>query len=159
MKSFQLREKLDSDDAWIKSIADKLWGGSEIISKEHTYDICKLPNIVTEMDGKPVAFLAYAHEGAACEIVAVYSEVEKQGIATALIDQVKEQAKKEGYSNVWLMTTNDNTDALRFYQKRGFVITAIRVGEIDKQRKRKPIPEIGNHGIPIRDEIELEIVL
>lgn len=55
------------------------------------------------------------------------------------------------------MTTNDNTHALRFYQKRGFVITAIRVNAMEEQRKKKPIPLTGNDGIPIRDEIELEI--
>ena len=156
MKSFQLREKIDTDDAWITSIADKLWGGAEIISKEHTYDILKIPNVVAESDGKPVGFAAYAIKGQECEIVAVYSAVEKQGIATTLIESVKERAKKEGCTRAWLMTTNDNTQALRFYQKRGFILVALRPNVIEAQRKRKPIPLIGNDGIPIRDEIELE---
>jgi hypothetical protein len=54
-------------------------------------------------------------------------------------------------------TTNDNLDALRFYQKRGFQIVAVRPGAVDESRRVKPsIPVIGEHGIPIRDEIELE---
>lgn len=58
------------------------------------------------------------------------------------------------------MTTNDNTEALRFYQKRGFAITTIRINEIEKQRKIKPsMPILGNDGIPIRDEIELKFLL
>jgi ribosomal protein S18 acetylase RimI-like enzyme len=100
----------------------------------------------------------YVTEGNACEIVALYTSVEKQGIATALITQVTQQAKHDTCSKLWLLTTNDNTDAIRFYQKRGFVITATRYGEIDRQRARKPaIPKIGFHGLPIRDEIELEM--
>lgn len=159
MKSFQLREKRDSDNAWITPIANKLWESVEIISKDHTYDILKLPSVVAEQDGKSVGFIAYAKEGEDCEIVAIYSGIEKQGVATALIDQVKQKAKKDGCRKMWLMTTNDNTQALRFYQKRGFVLVALRPNAIKAQRKIKPIPLIGNDGIPIRDEIELEFTL
>lgn len=158
MNPFQFREKIDTDDAWITSVADKLWGGVEIISKDHIYNILTLPNIVAESGGKPAGFITYAKEGKECEIVAIYSEVEGQGIATALINRVKEQAKREGYKRVWLMTTNDNTRALRFYQKRGFIIAAVRTNVMEAQRRIKPsIPLYGLDGIPIRDEIELEM--
>lgn len=160
MKALQLRKKIASDDAWITGIADTLWGGVEIISRDHTYNILALPHLIAESDGKPVGFIMYATEGQACEIVALYSFIEKQGIATILVNRVKIQAKKKGCTRLWLLTTNDNTDALNFYQKRGFVITATRYGEIDRQRIRKPaIPAIGFHGIPIRDEIELEMTI
>ena len=92
--------------------------------------------------------------------MALYCEITKQGLGTILIDRVKETAKKDGCNKVWLMTTNDNTEALRFYQKRGFAITTIRINEIEKQRKIKPsMPILGNDGIPIRDEIELKFLL
>ena len=158
-KSLVFRSKVDADNAWISDVATRLWGSTEIISKEHTYDILKLPNIVVELDGKPAGFVMYVKEGKKCEIVALYTVVEKQGIGTKLIDRVKGAAKKDGCETVWLMTTNDNTQALRFYQKRGFVITAIRTNVMEGQRKRKPIPLLGNDGIPIRDEIELELGL
>jgi hypothetical protein len=59
---------------------------------------------------------------------------------------------------LWLVTTNDNLDALRFYQRRGFRITEVRLGAVDEARRTlKPgIPAIGASGIPIRDEIVLE---
>ena len=158
-QKIQFRSKVDSDDAWITGVAARLWGSTEIISKGHTYDILKLPNIVVELDGKPVGFVMYAKEGKRCEVVALYTAVEKQGIGTKLMDRVKEAAKKDGCTTVWLMTTNDNTQALRFYQKRGFVISAIRTNVMEEQRKLKPIPFLGNDGIPIRDEIDLEISL
>ena len=58
---------------------------------------------------------------------------------------------------MWLVTTNDNVDALRFYQRRGLRISGLRIGAVDESRARlKPqIPEIGAYGIPLRDEIEL----
>jgi hypothetical protein len=57
-------------------------------------------------------------------------------------------------------TTNDNTRALRFYQRAGFHLTALRPGAVTAARKSKPeIPELGEDGIPIRDEIELTMEL
>lgn len=153
----QFRSKIETDEKWITGVASKLWGSTEIISKEHTYDILTLPNIIAERDGKPVGFVMYAIEGKACEIVALYTALKNQGIGTNLIDQVKNVVKRDGCTKVWLMTTNDNTNALRFYQKRGFVITTIRTNVMEEQRKLKPIPFLGNDGIEIRDEIELEI--
>ena len=51
-------------------------------------------------------------------------------------------------------------NALRFYQKRGFELFAIHRNALDISRKLKPeIPMIGNDGIPLRDEIELEMLL
>lgn len=153
----QFRSKIDADEKWITEVASKLWGSTEIISKEHTYNILTLPNIIAERDGKPVGFVMYAIEEKACEIVALYTALENQGIGTKLLNQVKDVAKRDGCTKVWLMTTNDNTEALRFYQKRGFTITAIRTNVMEAQRKLKPIPFLGNDGIEIRDEIELEI--
>ena len=158
-RAFTFRIGKPQDHPWITAVATKLWGSTEIISKEHTYDILKLPNIIAEQDGKPVGFVMYAKEGKKCEIVALYTMVEKQGIGTKFLDRVKEAAKQDGCITVWLMTTNDNTQALRFYQKRGFVITAIRTNVMKEQRKLKPIPLFGADGIPIRDEIELGIIL
>jgi hypothetical protein len=59
-----------------------------------------------------------------------------------------------------VITTNDNLDALRFYQRRGFRLAALHRGAVDDSRARlKPqIPPIGDHGIKLRDELELEKV-
>jgi ribosomal protein S18 acetylase RimI-like enzyme len=157
--SFQFRKINSTDTAWITRMATKLWGSIEIISKEHTYNILNLPNLVGVLHGKPLGFIMYAIEGNECEIVALYSDIKQRGLGTAFIDFVKKEAKKDGCHKVWLLTTNDNTQALRFYQKRGFIITSIRTNVIEAQRKIKPIPLFGNDGIPIRDEIELAMFL
>jgi ribosomal protein S18 acetylase RimI-like enzyme len=58
------------------------------------------------------------------------------------------------------VTTNDNVDALRFYQRRGFRLAALRAGAVEDARARlKPeIPWTGADGIELRDELELEKV-
>jgi hypothetical protein len=57
-----------------------------------------------------------------------------------------------------VLTTNDNVDALRFYQRRGFRLAELHPGAVDEARARlKPeIPRVGDHGIPLRDELMLE---
>jgi len=158
-KPLQFRTKIPSDDLWITNVATTLWGSIEITSYEHTYNLLTLATIIGVIDNKPVGFVMYVIKGDACEIVALYSAIEKQGIGTALIKQAKTVAKEAGCSRVWLLTTNDNTNALTFYQKQGFVISAVHINAIEEQRKIKPIPLLGNDGIPIRDEIELTTMI
>jgi ribosomal protein S18 acetylase RimI-like enzyme len=56
-----------------------------------------------------------------------------------------------------VITTNDNLDALRFYQRRGFRITKVHTDALKESRRLKSeIPETGLYEIPICDEIELE---
>jgi hypothetical protein len=58
------------------------------------------------------------------------------------------------------VTTNDNADALIFWQKMGASLKRVYPNAISLSRKLKPeIRKIGKHGIPIRDEIELEFKL
>jgi ribosomal protein S18 acetylase RimI-like enzyme len=79
-------------------------------------------------------------------------------VGSALIAEVEQIARRAGCTRLWLITTNDNVDALRFYQRRGFRLAALRPGAVDDSRTRlKPeIPDVGDHDIPIRDELELE---
>jgi ribosomal protein S18 acetylase RimI-like enzyme len=117
------------------------------------------PALIVEDDtGRLVAVLTYVIQGADCEILTLHSDRQSNGVGTALLAEVKRIARAAGCTRLWLITTNDNVDALRFYQRRGFRLRALRPGAVDDSRARlKPeIPAVGEHGIPIRDEIELE---
>ena len=63
--------------------------------------------------------------------------------------------------SAWLVTTNDNLAALALYQKVGFRLSTLRAGALDETRRSlKPyLPEVGEHGIPLRDELEFELIL
>ena len=60
----------------------------------------------------------------------------------------------------WLVTANDNTAAVRCYQRRGFRLVALRPNAVDQARRLKPsIPLYGDDGVPILDELDLELSL
>jgi GNAT superfamily N-acetyltransferase len=89
------------------------------------------------------------------ELVAINAFIRHRGIGTALIDALATHLRGR-FDSLLLTTTNDNLDALRFYQRQGFRLTALRPGAVDQSRLRKPsIPERGGYGIAIHDELDL----
>lgn len=98
--------------------------------------------------------------GRVMHIVAVNAFTDLKGVGIGLIDAMVEHGKRKGMHILRATITNDNTIAMRFYQKRGFRMTALHPGMIDAMRSVKPsIPETGIDGIPIHDEVELELDL
>jgi 2-oxo-4-hydroxy-4-carboxy-5-ureidoimidazoline decarboxylase len=61
-------------------------------------------------------------------------------------------------ARVWLVTTNDNVDAIRWYLRQGLVVAEVHAGAVDRDREAlKPaLPANGAHGIPIHDLVELQ---
>lgn len=125
------------------------------------HDPLALSGFVAWKSGARVALTTYRLDGEECELLTLDSAVENAGAGTQLIDAVKDAARSAGCRTVWLITTNDNTHALRFYQRRGFRIKEVRPGAVDRERETiKPeIALLGNDGIPISDEIELAVEL
>jgi GNAT superfamily N-acetyltransferase len=101
--------------------------------------------------------LTYDVVGGDCEILTLHTARQRAGVGTSPLAEVVGLAAGMGCSRYWLVTTNDDVDALRFYQRRGFRLVAVRCGAVDGARLRlKPaIPLTGDYGIPLRDEIEL----
>lgn len=160
MSEFTLRPLTTSDHAWVYQKIIESWEAEIVVAHGKIFRPANLPGFAAESEGEVVGLLTYHIEGAACEIVTLDSWREGAGIGSALIEAVKQAASQVGCRRLWLITTNDNTHALRFYQKRGFVIAAIHVNALEKARRLKPgIPPIGEDGIPLRDEIELEMIL
>ncbi|SDX76789.1 GNAT family N-acetyltransferase [Tepidimicrobium xylanilyticum] len=87
-------------------------------TKEHNAE--ELPGFVSLVDGKVKGIITYNINGDECEIVSHDSLHENIGIGSALINNVVNEAKINGCKRVWLITTNDNIHATRYYQKRGF---------------------------------------
>lgn len=157
---FQVREKTVEDMAWIVPFMRENWGSEKIVSRNKIYSAYELPGFIAEQNKKPVGIVLYNIKDNECEIVLLESFIEKIGIGSALIEHVKKVAMAQGCKRVWLITTNDNLAAIRFYQLRGFSLVAIYRNAVEKARKLKPeIPLKGIDGIPIRDEIELELLL
>jgi ribosomal protein S18 acetylase RimI-like enzyme len=122
----------------------------------------ELPGFVAVEGERIVGFAAYGKAGErAFELAALFAERRQTGIGTALLEAVIAEARAASARVLWLITTNDNLNAMRFYQRRGFRLKAVHPGAADEARRRiKPeIPEIGEFGIPIRDEVEFVLEL
>jgi GNAT superfamily N-acetyltransferase len=104
--------------------------------------------------------LAFSRDEAPiAEVVALNALAPGQGVGTALLAALPAKLGS-GFTQLRLGTTNDNLDALRFYQRRGWRLAALRPGAVDQARAMKPsIPLIGAHGLPLRDEIDLVLDL
>ncbi len=132
------------------------WGSSEMVISTGVYDCARLDGFIAKEEQQIVGLVTFEIRHEECEIISLDSLVEGKGIGSQLIAEVEKVANKLGCEQVKLITTNDNLHALRFYQKRGYVLSRLYPNALEKARERKPsIPYIGNDGIPLRDELEL----
>jgi ribosomal protein S18 acetylase RimI-like enzyme len=155
-----VRELANDDRAWVVDFIKEHWGAPIVVAHGSVYRVEKLPGFVAESAGARVGLVTFKVEGRGCEVVTLNCERRFAGIGTALLEAVRQEAIRDECVRLWLVTTNDNLDALRFFQRRGFELTRVYRGAIEESRKIKPeIPDLGYHGIPIRDEIELELRL
>lgn len=137
------------------------WGSTKMVISSGVYDCSTLDGFaVLNEEGQIIGLITYVIKDDECEIISLDSTEEGKGIGTALVKEVENLATKKKCQLLKLITSNDNLLALKFYQKRGFILSKIIHNAVEKARKIKPeIPLIGNDGIPIRDEIELIKVL
>lgn len=124
-------------------------------------DALSRPAIAAYDGDEVVGVVTYDIVGGECELLTLHAARQWHGIGSALVAAAVQRAESAGCRSVWLVTTNDNVDALRFYQKRGFRLVALRPGALDDARRRlKPqIPALGDYDIPLRDELELALDL
>ncbi len=149
-----------ADKTWIENFYRQRWGSARVVSRGVLYQVSELLGFIAWLDGEAVGLLTFNQVGGNLQIVTLDSLKGKIGVGTALIEAVLEHSRASTVKRVWLITTNDNTQALRFYQKQGFRISAVHKDAIQESRLMKPeIPATGLDGIPIRDEIELEYEL
>ena len=120
------------------------------------------PALVAEHESGDLAgLLTYVARELECEILTLHAARPWAGTGSALIEALRRLAYEQGWRRLWVLTTNDNVDALSFYQRRGFRLTQLHPGAVDAARDQlKPeIPRAGAYGIPLRDELVLEMRL
>lgn len=159
-RDFSTRLAIGTDRPWITTILEEHWGSTKLVTRGRIHEGTELPAFIAEKEGQKVGLATYHVDGNECEIVSLNSLHEGIGIGTALIQAVVQAARKAECRRLFLITTNDNLAALRFYQRRGFHLAALRPNALEVSRRIKPeIPLVGMHGIPLRDEIECELRL
>lgn len=157
---FEINPIETEDREWVLGVI-RGWGADFVVTRGRKVFAAELPGFIARTsEGNNVGLVTFEIAGDQCEIVTLDALEKFQGIGGALVEHVKTAARSAGCRRLWLITTNDNLDAFRFYQRRGFTIAAVHVNALEHSRRLKPsIPVIGAYGIPLRDEIEFEMLL
>lgn len=151
----EIRAIDERDIPWLSANLGRLFNGEIIVSRGVVHVMLDKPGFVAIRDGEPLGVAMYDLQGSNCELVSIEVLEQWQGLGTRLLEKLELCARALGAKNLWLITTNDNVDAMRFYQKRGFRLRAVYEGALETSRVLKPaIPLIGNYGIAMRDEVE-----
>ncbi len=141
--------KLNSNDLpRLKEFWTQYWGGEIMIIKGETIQYHEVEGFIY---GDWIGVLTFLIRNDECEVTSFNSLEQGKGIGRALMDEMVREAKARNCKRIHLLTTNDNLNALKFYQKYGFEIERINRGAINESRKQKPsIPLVGMNGIPLR---------
>lgn len=166
MEALEIREAglVDGPDGdraarrWILEASAPI-GGPVLASGGRLHDLARLPALVAMAEGRPAGFAAFRHRGAAAELVALLAAHRGRGIGSALLAAAEAWLGAHGACRLTVFITNDNLDALRFYQRRGFVLERLEPGGFAAVARLKGLdpeaPYTGRHGIAIRDMLRL----
>jgi hypothetical protein len=143
MTTVTARQAEEADRAELDALFVRLWGATQVIAHDERMDLRTLPTLVAvDGSGEFAGALVWRPDGDAVEVAGIGAVASGGGVGTALLDAA------------------DNTGALRFYQRRGLCIVAVDAGAVDRARVIKPeMPLVGFDGIPLRDELRLEMEL
>lgn len=157
---FTIHPVTAADKPWVLHTVQQ-WGADFIVTRGRKVYPTEIEGFYAAgAKGEHLGLITYEVIGDQCEVVTLDAFTQFSGVGTALLEHVRKVVTARGCKRLWLITTNDNVDAIRFYQRRGFVIAAVHVNAIAASRKIKPtIRAVGMHGIPLRDEIEFEMML
>ena len=152
-----VRHATSADRPLIVDLLRGFWGGTTVVAHGTLFDAAALPALLSRRGDRVTGLLTYAIGLDGLEVVTLDAVQRHSGAGTALLSAAVRHAVAEGLGRIWLITTNDNVDGIRFYQRRGMRIVGINPGAVDESRKIKPsIPEVGEYGIEIHDELVLE---
>ena len=157
----QVRRATQDDRAWIAEVVVGAFASTRVVSRGRVHDdAAMLDGFVVDNDGRPVGCALWHEVDGDAELVVIVTTYRGAGAGTALLDAVVDYARAHGWKRLWLITTNDNTDALRLYRRAGWDWVGWHRDAVTEARRLKPeLPANGAHGIAIRHEIELEYPL
>lgn len=150
-----------TDHAWARRlIADHQGGDHRVARLGELLDPTEQEGIVAELDGRPVGLLTVHESDRGLEVLTLHSEVGGTGAGTRLLETALRVAEASHAPRLWLVTTNDNLEAIGWYLRRGMSVARVHAGAVEADRTAlKPgIPESNpDNGIPIRDLVEMEL--
>jgi ribosomal protein S18 acetylase RimI-like enzyme len=155
-----VRPAAAADQAYLETSMREAFGGTAVAVHGALIELADTQAVIAEDDGRPAGLLTYHDDTqGGWEVVTLLATTPGRGAGGALLNWVEHEATRAQRTRVWLITTNDNTGALRFYQRRGYDLVRLGHGDVDRMRLLKPGIPATNDGIPIRHELELELRL
>jgi GNAT superfamily N-acetyltransferase len=152
----EVRPLADEDRPWVAEVCRRRFGAETVAARGRLHRPAGLPGLVAWEQGRRAGALCFCEEPGGAELVLLVGEPPGRGAGSALLEALAALGMERGWPRLRLLVTNDNTVALRFYQRRGWELVALHAGEVDRDRELKPeIPERGLDGIPIRHLLEL----
>lgn len=156
----EVRPLGQADAGWKRQTLIDAWGSTIVARLGEGIDAMALDGFVALIETTRHGLLTFRIVGAALEIVTVQSDVPGRGIGRALMDAARDRGRGLGVRRLWLTTTNDNVRAIEFYQRWGMDLARLHRDGVAASRAVKPdIPATASNGIPIRHELEFELVL
>ena len=129
-----VRPSTEDDGDWMAVTLIERWGATVVVTGSRATDAANLPALIAlGTAGERVGLLTYRIDRDGLEVVTIDSLRPREGIGTALLSRAKAFARAAGVPRLWLITTNDNLNAVRFYQRRGLRLVAI-AGERSTRR-------------------------
>lgn len=160
MIKIEYRKIERKDNKWVNEFIITYWGSDRVVVHNTIFIPGQLNGYIACSGKNKIGLITHNITGSECEIVTLNSSEENKGIGRKLVELVIAEAKKLKCNRVWVVTTNDNIRAIKFYQKLGFQLINVFPNAVNKSRKLKPeIPLMAENGIPIRDELEFSISL
>ncbi|MHC4127847.1 MAG: GNAT family N-acetyltransferase [Planctomycetota bacterium] len=156
----EIRQIEPSDRAWVREFLNGHFGSTRVVSRGVLHLAGELPGFIAFYEGERAGLLTYNVGAGELEVVTLHTARSGAGLGARLLEAARAEATSLGCARMWLITTNDNRPAARFYERWGMSLVAVHRDAVTKARKLKPeIPELGVGGTPIRDEIEFEVRL
>ena len=152
--TYVVRKAVEADEDAVELLCERALGETDVDVFGKTFDVLAGVNLIA-VDGDDLAgLLSIAIESGEATIVllSVYPDYQNKGVAGALLKAANELAAKRGLNFLRAAVTNDDIPQIYFYQRQGFAIYEVGVGEVaDRFGSASP----GFSGIPVRDEIRL----
>jgi GNAT superfamily N-acetyltransferase len=158
--TFEVRPLTRAERPRLVELLTRSWGSPQIVTRGRLHNASRCPALGC-FDGERLLGLAtYELADSDCELLTLEAFEKGRTIGSRLLAAVAERARAAGCRRLWLVTTNDNAPAARFYERRGMRLAAVHHGAVDAARRLKPeIPEVGCGGVRISDELEFELEL
>jgi GNAT superfamily N-acetyltransferase len=149
-----------TDRAFLDELLRLRWSGGALMLRGKVVHPKDVEALAAYHEGRLAGVATWRLEGPVFYLVTLNNITEQRGVGVSLLDAIMKLGRQKGSALLRVIVTNDNLNALGFYQRRGFRLIALHPGAIDTIRALLPsIPTMGANHIPIRDEIELEIDL